>query len=81
MNDEDNDSNQNNSENDEKADVDMNGDQKMDKSERRKYTPYRFSGKSFSFDNNHEKLIIDNMRNWTARYFSQNSVITSSMYT
>lgn len=81
MNDEENDSNQNNSDNEEKCENDLNGDKKMDKAERRKYTPYRFSGKSFSFDSNYEKAIIDNMRNWTQRYFNQNSVITSAMYT
>lgn len=54
---------------------------KLSKMERRKYTPYRFSGKSYSFDTNQEKQIIDNMRSWTQQYFSTNTVIHSGMYT
>jgi hypothetical protein len=33
-----------------------------EKSERRKYTPYKFSGKSYSFDYLQEKEIVDSLR-------------------
>ena len=40
-----------------------------EKIERRKYTPYKFSGKSYSFDYNQEKLIVDGLREWQDFYF------------
>jgi hypothetical protein len=51
-----------------------------DKVERRKYKPYKFSGKSYTFDVNHEKIIIDEMREWALDYFSKEYVITKEMY-
>jgi hypothetical protein len=41
----------------------------MRRSERKKYAPYRFSGKSYSFDMHHEKQILDNRRCWATSYF------------
>lgn len=35
------------------------GDKNMDKTEKRKYTPYKFSGKSYSFDYQQERVIVD----------------------
>jgi hypothetical protein len=39
-------------------------DKMVEKSERRKYTPYKFSGKSYSFDYSQEKVIVENLREW-----------------
>ena len=51
-----------------------------EKEERRKYKPYKFSGKSYTFDINHEKLILDELREWTLDYFQNEYVITKDMY-
>tara|TARA_B110000285_G_C15093456_1_gene600497 strand:- start:1132 stop:1509 length:378 start_codon:yes stop_codon:yes gene_type:complete len=37
-------------------------DKMVEKSEKRKYTPYKFSGKSYSFDYSQEKVIVENLR-------------------
>lgn len=37
-------------------------DRLVEKSERRKYTPYKFSGKSYSFDITQERIIVDGLR-------------------
>ena len=37
-------------------------DKMVEKSEKRKYTPYKFSGKSYSFDYAQEKVIVENLR-------------------
>lgn len=37
--------------------------------------PYKFSGKSFSFDFQQERDILDDLRLWMDEYFQQNSWI------
>lgn len=55
-------------------------DKKNERDERRKYRAYKFSGKNYSFDINHERSILDNLRTWSWNYFSNEYVITKSMY-
>jgi hypothetical protein len=50
-------------------------DRASEKSERRKYTPYKFSGKSYSFDLQQERLIVDTLRGFMDSYFMKNSWI------
>lgn len=57
------------------AENNEDGTKGMRKSERKMYSPYRFSGKSYSFDINQEKLIMDNLREWAYNYFTRNTVI------
>ena len=59
------------------------GDQEMEsldrpnnKDDRRRYRPYKFSGKTYSFDVNNERVILDELRNWANNYFSKEIVIT-----
>jgi len=47
----------------------------LEKSERRIYTPYKFSGKSYHFDASHEKKIVDNLHAWEDLYFGKQSWI------
>lgn len=61
-------------------DEDAQREKQLEKQERRRYKPYKFSGKSYTFDVAHEKNIIDNMRGWVFDYFSKNYVITKDMY-
>jgi len=51
-----------------------------DREERRRYRPYKFSGKTYSFDVNNERAIIDELRAWAINYFSNEYVITKEMY-
>lgn len=51
-----------------------------EKEEKKKYAPYKFSGKSYSFDINNEKPILDALRSWSVDYFGQNLVIKPEMY-
>jgi hypothetical protein len=51
----------------------------LDKQERRKYNPYKFSGKSFSFDFNQERVILDGLRNWEDSFFNKSSWIFTKM--
>ena len=53
------------------------GDQEMldeeravDREEKKKYRPYKFSGKTYTFDVNHERAILDNLRGWAYNYFA-----------
>mmetsp|Transcript_12948 Transcript_12948/g.12829 ORF Transcript_12948/g.12829 Transcript_12948/m.12829 type:complete len:336 (+) Transcript_12948:363-1370(+) len=57
-----------------------NEEKQVRRKERKKYAPYRFSGKSYSFDMHHEKAVLDHMRVWANSYFSKSSVIHSGMY-
>lgn len=50
-------------------------DKKSDKYENDKYTPYKFSGKSYSFDMAQERIIIDGLRQFQDQYFMKNSWI------
>lgn len=62
-------------------DVEMDDEDKViDRQERRRYKPYKFSGKSYTFDMNHEKAIIDDLREWALNYFAKEYVITKDMY-
>jgi hypothetical protein len=47
----------------------------------RKYKPYRFSGKTHSFDTQVEKPILDEIRGWSYNYLNGNTVIHKSSYT
>lgn len=51
-----------------------------DREEKRKYRPYKFSGKSYTFDINHERVLVDEMRKWACMYFEREYVITKDMY-
>ena len=44
-----------------------------------KYTPYKFSGKSYSFDYQQEKVIVDELRNWQDHFFTRSSWIFKTM--
>jgi hypothetical protein len=55
-------------------------DKAKDKEEKRKYRPYKFSGKSYTFDINHEKVVLDDLRRWASNYFEKEYVITKDMY-
>lgn len=55
----------------EMADGSTRNDKQNEKSERRKYTPYKFSGKSYSFDYSQEKKIVDELRNWQDHFFTR----------
>jgi hypothetical protein len=55
-------------------------EKKKEREERRKYRPYKFSGKSYTFDVNHEKLLLDDLREWAFAYFAKEYVITKEMY-
>ena len=50
-------------------------DKQIEKSERRKYTPYKFSGKSYSFDLAQERIIVDGLRTFQDSYFMNYSWI------
>lgn len=39
-------------------------DRLLEKTEKRKYTPFKFSGKSYSFDYQQESQIVDSLRAW-----------------
>jgi hypothetical protein len=63
------------------GDLDMEGAEKPhDREERRRYRPYKFSGKTYSFDVNNERGILDEMRHWAINYFAKELVITKEMY-
>jgi hypothetical protein len=47
----------------------MEEDRAAEREERRKYRPYKFSGKNYTFDVNHERGLLDDMRSWTRSYF------------
>lgn len=63
----------------EMGDGTVRSDRQIEKSEKRKYTPYKFSGKSYSFDFQQEKLIVDGLRNWEDLYFQKSSWIFKTM--
>ena len=63
----------------EMADGTTRNDRAQEKSERRKYTPYKFSGKSYSFDYSQEKVIVDELRNWQDHFFTRSSWIFKTM--
>lgn len=54
-------------------------DKMIEKSEKRKYTPYKFSGKSYSFDYAQEKVIVENLRQWQDHFFTKSSFIFKQM--
>jgi hypothetical protein len=58
----------------------LDEEREAEREERRKYRPYKFSGKSFTFDLNHERVILDDLRTWATNYFSKEFVITREMY-
>jgi hypothetical protein len=58
----------------------MEEDRAAEREERRKYRPYKFSGKNYTFDVNHERALIDDLRSWTQNYFAKEYVITKEMY-
>jgi hypothetical protein len=58
----------------------MEEDRAAEREERRKYRPYKFSGKNYTFDVNHERGLLDDMRSWTRSYFLNEYVITREMY-
>lgn len=51
-----------------------------DKLEKRRYRPFKFSGKNFTFDIAHEKPLLDDLRRWSCNYFQNEYVITKEMY-
>jgi hypothetical protein len=51
-----------------------------EREEKRRYRPYKFSGKTYTFDMGHEKVILDDLRNWSFNYFAKEYVITREMY-
>jgi len=53
--------------------------QEHDKLNQRKYQPYKFSGRSYPFDFQREKPIIDKLRTWMDSYFMDNSWIFKKM--
>ena len=55
-------------------------DRANEREERRKYRPYKFSGKNYTFDLNHERVIMDELRGWASNYFNKEYVITRDMY-
>lgn len=55
-------------------------EKQREREERRRYRPYKFSGKSYTFDINHEKSVLDDLRDWTMKYFQKEYVITKEMY-
>ena len=55
-------------------------EKEIERMERKRYKPYKFSGKSYTFDIGQEKNIIDQLRQWGTDYFSNYSVITKEMY-
>ena len=54
-------------------------DQQVMRSERKRYTPYKFSGKSYSFDYHQERIIVDELRAWQDTYFMKHSWIFKNM--
>ena len=58
----------------------MEEDRATEREQKRKYRPYKFSGKTYTFDMNHEKVILDDLRSWTANYFAKEYVITKDMF-
>mmetsp|Transcript_4467 Transcript_4467/g.7630 ORF Transcript_4467/g.7630 Transcript_4467/m.7630 type:complete len:339 (+) Transcript_4467:146-1162(+) len=57
----------------------MLSDRVVDKHERKKYAPYKFSGKSYSFDFKQEKVIVDALRNWEDAFFQKSAWIFKKM--
>jgi hypothetical protein len=55
-------------------------DRAHEREERRKYRPYKFSGKTYSFDVNNERAILDDLRSWAINYFAKENVIAKEMY-
>jgi hypothetical protein len=55
-------------------------EKQLEREEKKKYAPYKFSGKSYSFDITHEKGVLDNIRSWSQDYFSNNMVVNEKMY-
>ena len=53
---------------------------KAERQEKRKYRPYKFSGKNYSFDVNSERSYLDDLRDWACNYFLKEYVITRDMY-
>mmetsp|Transcript_2145 Transcript_2145/g.3206 ORF Transcript_2145/g.3206 Transcript_2145/m.3206 type:complete len:159 (+) Transcript_2145:449-925(+) len=51
----------------------------IEKTHRRRYQPYKFSGKSYSFDFQQEKQIVDRLRSWQDKYFNRCSWIFRKM--
>lgn len=58
----------------------MEEDRAHEREERRRYRPFKFSGKTYTFDANHERKILDELRNWAVNYFQKEYVITREMY-
>ena len=55
-------------------------DRIAERQEKRKYKPFKFSGKTYNLDVHHERTIIDDLRNWAQNYFAKEYVITKEMY-
>ena len=54
-------------------------EEQMEKIQRKKYAPYKFSGKSYSLDIQQESKIIDDLRKWEEYYFMNSSWIFKKM--
>eukprot|EP00347_Sterkiella_histriomuscorum_P019882 403339949 len=80
ISDNDSDDNGNGNEDQEMLDEEQRRERQQERIEKRKYKPYKFSGKSYTFDVSHEKVQIDSLRNWGEEYFKNNYVITKEMY-
>ena len=53
----------------------------LEKAERRKLTPYKFSGKSYSFDIEQERVIVNELRIWQDTFFTRSSWIFKKLST
>ena len=51
----------------------------LQKADKKKYAPYKFSGKSYSFDYQQEKAIVDSLRTWQDTFFTKSSWIFKNM--
>lgn len=60
--------------------MDDEQDRAHEREERRRYRPYKFSGKTYSFDVNNERTILDELRSWAINYFAKEYVIVKEMY-
>lgn len=66
---------------DDDHDLDNKGriEQVIEKLRRRSYTPYKFSGKSYSFDTQQETIIINQLREWQQEFFTKSTFVFKQM--
>lgn len=66
---------------DDDHDLDNKGriEQVLEKLKRRSYTPYKFSGKSYSFDTQQETMIINQLREWQTVFFTKSKFVFKQM--